>query len=567
MRGNGAFRFTLRNHFAGRRPHDGRRHFDNDEQQGYVVDTPDLRAAPAQQNLRDLALPVRCFGDIKHLLPQDCWAVSRNARQGEFEDESVLFHEGSLTLSALDLDDVLGTGEHIFLVFVQGDLRVDGPIFNDDTDGATGLIVGGNLSCRNAAVGGQQIYVTGNLDVGELFWGDYNHGELIVAGNATAPMVVTTNQYDLTVRGERAFARWILDEEPGGEDWRFDDIDALGEYIDPDFIFEDDDELSLDRDEIIAAMQENRSVIQPQAAEDAAAIDQHHPDHAINYQNIQRIATPGWVTADEEGEVQGQEEFWVDDICCRIALVPDGKNPLETSLYFQRDENLGVMILLTNAHQDASAWAAEHADKEANGQYLSIGWRDIAADGLWAMLDEQAPPAAHTLLAEGWRLALTFAAAQERIRQEISPATLRELLALPLVEPYDDFEDDDKNGLWVGNTYCSFNQENVEEDERPMLRVTVEEDDSSFYYFEVIGTAAGGEKIDISFSPDLDSEEDIYPGQTGGPELDRALRLFKTAKRNLLRANEELLAGTFFTDDDFARKHWVRKGYMKKRLP
>jgi hypothetical protein len=38
---------------------------------------------------------------------------------------------------------------------------------------------------------------------------------------------------------------------------------------------------------------------------------------------------------------------------------------------------------------------------------------------------------------------------------------LRTLLVLPLAERYHDVDSDDRNGLWVGNVYCAFRQENA----------------------------------------------------------------------------------------------------------
>lgn len=78
---------------------------------------------------------------------------------------------------------------------------MDGHIYNQDTDGACGLIVLGNLSARNMVVGGQEIYVTGDLAVAELCWGDYNHGTLMVQGNASAAVLGDTEEYHLEVAG------------------------------------------------------------------------------------------------------------------------------------------------------------------------------------------------------------------------------------------------------------------------------------------------------------------------------------------------------------------------------
>ena len=63
------------------------------------------------------------FNTIKHLLPNNCWAVTRNAANtGKFEGENVLFYEGDLSLDSLNLDScetltpALASGETIFLI-------------------------------------------------------------------------------------------------------------------------------------------------------------------------------------------------------------------------------------------------------------------------------------------------------------------------------------------------------------------------------------------------------------------------------------------------------------------
>ncbi|EPY13654.1 MULTISPECIES: hypothetical protein [Paenibacillus] len=50
-------------------------------------------------------------------------------------------------------------------------------------------MVTGNLRAKNIAVGGQEIYVSGNLMI-ELC-GSYNHGESIVQGDLTVKRVQT----------------------------------------------------------------------------------------------------------------------------------------------------------------------------------------------------------------------------------------------------------------------------------------------------------------------------------------------------------------------------------------
>ncbi|GAK69476.1 hypothetical protein RRU01S_07_00010 [Agrobacterium rubi TR3 = NBRC 13261] len=46
------------------------------------------------------------FGQIQHLLPDDCWAKSRNNLKREYDDENVIYIQGDAHVSALDLDNL-----------------------------------------------------------------------------------------------------------------------------------------------------------------------------------------------------------------------------------------------------------------------------------------------------------------------------------------------------------------------------------------------------------------------------------------------------------------------------
>ncbi|UUZ95425.1 hypothetical protein LJK87_13730 [Paenibacillus sp. P25] len=167
----------------------------------------------------------RTFSEIKHLLPADCWAYSRNEKNnGEFENETVLVYDGDLTVDHLHLDDPLGMGmdnefeqQWVFLILITGNLTVHHYIYNENTDGSTGFIVLGHVQASNMIVGGQEIYIGGHLEVKELFWGDYNHGLLHVCGDAAAPLFIETDEYHVTIKGERRFKKiWVDAEEPDG---------------------------------------------------------------------------------------------------------------------------------------------------------------------------------------------------------------------------------------------------------------------------------------------------------------------------------------------------------------
>ena len=202
------------------------------------------------------------FSEIKHLLPADAWAVWRNElHKREFESESVLVFESATELEELNLDKPFGEAEDVFLILVKGNLTVQKFVYNEDTDGATGLMVLGNLRAGTMLVGGQEIYVTGNLVVEELFWGDYNHGDLRVLGNATAGVFVETDQYSVSIAQSVIIGTHLT---PYGEDgnWRGLDADLAHKLLVDELVNVEDDEIMLVRDEaILSRLQAGHSLL------------------------------------------------------------------------------------------------------------------------------------------------------------------------------------------------------------------------------------------------------------------------------------------------------------------
>ena len=185
------------------------------------------------------------FNEIKDLLPSDCWASTRNAlNKNEFDNEYVLFYEGDLTLDSLDFDHcetlapTLTSGETIFLILVTGNLNIKQFIYNKNTDGATGLVVVGNLQAQNILVGGQEVYVAGNMNVSELFWGDYNHGDLTVKGDVAALVFADTEQYHVNINGAKNFSYHLTNYDEVG-DWQNLDSGLIAAMFDDVLYFED----------------------------------------------------------------------------------------------------------------------------------------------------------------------------------------------------------------------------------------------------------------------------------------------------------------------------------------
>lgn len=169
-------------------------------------------------NLRYDMIPLL---QVKDKLPTDSLIYAWIGRDPErWEEELVAYFAGDARLDSLDLDTPFGD-ERIRLILIDGNLEVDRYIYNENTDGAAGLIVNGDLAVRNMLVGGQEIYVSGSLTVRELFWGDYNHGDLTVKGDASAAVFADTDEYHVNIAGS-------LNCKQRLQEW---DIDMLQEWL------------------------------------------------------------------------------------------------------------------------------------------------------------------------------------------------------------------------------------------------------------------------------------------------------------------------------------------------
>jgi tetratricopeptide (TPR) repeat protein len=115
----------------------------------------------------------------------------------------VAVYEGDTVLDELRLDlpeDGATNYKGVFGLLFTGSLTVRGAISNQNDNGALGLAVLGNLKADRVAIGGQETYVRGNVDVTGVLCGSYNHGEILVEGNLSAGLLIS-DDYRFWIRG------------------------------------------------------------------------------------------------------------------------------------------------------------------------------------------------------------------------------------------------------------------------------------------------------------------------------------------------------------------------------
>ena len=511
--------------------------------------------------------PLR-FSAIKHRLPPDCWAVRRNEyNDGEFEHELVLFHEGDLQLERLDLDmEPNEDGEYPFLVLIAGGLRVDGPISNENTDGATGLVVLGDLHARDMVVGGQEVYVTGHLHVDGLFWGDYNHGELVVEGDVTAALLIDTDQYRLNIAGRlkasRHMGQW--DDQDQWQDLETHDPVA---FMEPDCLLDDEDGMSLDRAEILARLRTGRPVFRAESLAPAPplAIALAFPDTSIAPSNIDRLASAAWLPALAPDAVTSGYEFWQGNTFCRVTAFGPAAQENAFRIVYLQGEDYAARLRTDRARtaEGAPAWM------------FAVHVRPVGEDDApWQPCGPDSPEPIRAFIGAAWMTLLGGMSTFEHARGLIAAEEVHALLALPIAAPYDDFYDDDRTGFWAGPMFCSFRREGERYEGEPqpaMLRLVREyADDGSgeerreVFLYTVQRQLDGSECVVIGYRPAEDDSSVPFSYVASSEALQRAVQMFRRGQRLLLRYNARLLAGDVpYVAEPFAYRYWREQGYLK----
>lgn len=481
-----------------------------------------------------------CFADISHKLPPDCWAYWRNEKHnGEFEDEAVLYCKGNTLIDHLDLDDASHLDgaagmEHVFMIVVEGDLEVSSYIFNEDTDGATGLIVLGNLTAGNIVAGGQEIYVTGNLSVNGLFWGDYNHGDLTVTGNASAAVFMETEEYHVKIGGERIFGKYINDEV---------DEDALESTLDSECLISGPDGIIIWREKMLEFFQQNKSVI---LQNEDAGVPFVFESREFNNANLQRLRESPvflkYTAADADG-VQ-RLEYWRGDDFKRVVVIKD--TPFSERLYLQQyskailiqyvrqQQGLADKLLARTPRYDVSirirtivdgeepAWYYYSPELPEHRPFMEMG------EKLWDSLLTEWSEIEH------W---------QNQFAATVTPEKISHILQLPVVvKKYGDYYDDEAEALWHGSFNWQFRPGSAEKPPRITIVKEQAEGEGHFEFYHYEPAPASGEAVKaVLLTQDGDGYEQAtyHVPVADAAKYRRAFRYFRMLEEQIAIINDE----------------------------
>lgn len=440
------------------------------------------------------------LADVAALIPADCWMAERLAEDPTaLSDETVLWITGDVQWPELHLDAPLASGSpqrrwwqglqtgadntpiprSLFLILVDGHLRIDGALTCDDTDGTTHLIVTGDAKAHNAVIGGQLVHVQGALRVQDLLWGHYNHGELRVHGGLQARVALFTDEYHLHIAAPEQ-VEFLLDEVRPVPHLAEFSCEVLGAVFAPEFLHgatsgEEGLAAMLDRPQVVAAVRAGDSAVHSSANIQAAWPLAHDlcADNSISVPNILAVVhTP--VIAHKEHKAYGwfqQTDFSI----CQRHVDEDGD---------QRDDNVFITVWKTwdfylsveqtpapqGLLQRLAATVLRRSVPTTPQLTLLYRRYSQGEPGEWQALAEDTDPDAWQACQTAWRGVLDYvrkAVGQHRARYPLHQRLVTTLTAehierftsLPVfTDQYNDWWDSDRNGWWEGDIWVGARQ-------------------------------------------------------------------------------------------------------------
>lgn len=476
------------------------------------------------------------YHEIQHLIPQD-------SVYSGYENEIVLFYEGDWTTDKIDLDyaDKLipdyTDKEFPLLILVNGNVNIKN-IFNGETDGSTGLIVLGNLTADNIVVGGQEIYVSGDLNVSGLYWGDYNHGNLEAKGTINIRVFLETDygyDDDRFEKGENINIPYILldgNEEYLSGDW----IRALfrPEFIlSKEQILQYEDEIYgwkswLNTQTIFQALEKGEPLLLPVNEVNQSVFPKPEiipflfENDWISYENLQRFGNSKLPLPNEHFSPNSLfYEYWKDDIFRRIFV--NTENADATQVYFQKDEKFAVYVVINPPDKKLVLCFSENVFDPKASQLLDLNEHQDYLKFFqeeWEKFQEEISTATYY---------------QEKFNRTITKEIFDEILNLRIIkEKYSNYYSDESE-YWFSKYCWQFRQVSDDKAARISIAIELDNQDFEFFHYELEGeqprlyTQDGNgyefQPYEIPFS---DTEK-----------YKKGIQIFEILKKNIFRINEE----------------------------
>jgi hypothetical protein len=410
-------------------------------------------------------IPIRQLADQ---FPEGSWWAKFYS---DFSDEQLAaYYEGDLTLPSLHLDWEVPFPhqKEVLLIFIDGNFTVDN-LYNKETDGAISLMVTGNLHAKNIAVGGQEIYVSGNLMIEEILCGSYNHGETIVQGDLSAAVLVQDDEYRINVNGQKSIACtvnvWagdgIFQELPVGihevlSDEVFLDMEEEEE--------EEEEDVGFSFGTLVTVIEEGRSALNKvnDPLTSVSPVHFYFTHNTINEENILKLTQsilmpmdkPSFDFQEHDVLFKVQKEHIDADGDQRDLSVYMKDNWHHYYIWVEKDHSVG---LLRRTVDEGSVW--EDITEESQEELVEIS--------------------------DCWTMLLTCVNMAELYLRNIEVQDVQDILQYPVIQSLS-LEEAENDGFWDGSKCYTFRQARTDEDGDYLnARIEIKTPDGAYYFYSL----------------------------------------------------------------------------------
>lgn len=402
-------------------------------------------------------IPIRQLADK---FPEGSWWAKFYQ---DFSDEQLAaYYEGDLTLPSLNLDweEPFPQQKEVIIIFIDGNFTVDN-LYNKETDGAIGLMVTGNMSAKNIAVGGQEIYVSGNLMIQEILCGSYNHGETIVKGDLSAAVLVQDDEYNLKVDGQKSIA-CIVNVWEGDGVFQELPVGIHEVLVDEVFLDMEEEDSSFSFVTLVTLIEEGRSPLKKidESLAKKEAVHLYFTRNTINEENILKLT--------------------------QCILIPNDK----PSFDFQED---GVFFKVQQEHIDADGDQRDLSVYMKDNRYHYYIWvekdhsvgllrRTVDEGSEWEDITEESQEELAEI-SDCWTMLLTCVNMAELYLRNIEVQDVQDILQYPVIQALS-LEEAENDGFWDGSKCYTFRQARTDEDGDYLhARIEIQTPDGAYYFY------------------------------------------------------------------------------------
>jgi len=401
------------------------------------------------------------ISQLAERFPEDSWWAK--FYKDFSNDDIAAVYEGDLSHPFLDLDwgKPFTEQENTITIFIGGNFTVDN-LYNAGTDGAIGLTVMGNLTAKNIAVGGQEIYVHGHLKVEGILSGSYNHGETIVKGNLHATVLVQDDEYRFKVDGQKRL-KCLVNIWYG--DGVFQDLPVKIQDVLIEEVFlnmdddDEDDEIGFSFDTLVRILKEGRSPLTNlnEIYQTKKTAPLYFTHNNIDEENIWKLTQ--CILMSEDTSTFNFEEQGVHFTVQREQIDEDGDK-----------SNDNVYLKTSQYHY--FIWLNED-------QSISLLRKTLDEGAEWMAIMEISQDDLSDLKAY-WILLLTSVNVAELYLRDTEIQYVKDILQHPEIQALDD----DNDGFWDDSKYYSFRQSYIDEEgDFIHARVEIMTPDETYYFY------------------------------------------------------------------------------------